>query len=180
MREEILTIEKIQKSGKIALTITTIAKVVAIVAAVLTCLAGVLLIGVRNTVNAGFYKCVEEGILPREEIMTGFEGEMVSRLIQDGYIAETAGVYAITAGVIMICLAVVMHFIGKVFKEIKESYSPFTSNVLKNLKVSFVLITVLSLESSLLIGLVTGFSLWCVYRVFEYGCILQRQSDETL
>lgn len=180
MREENVKIEKIQKSSKIALTITIVAKIFAIAIAVIACLSGILLIGAKDIINEEIEKGVENGVLLQEQLMTGIEGEIGRKLIQDGYFAETAGAYVIAVGAMMICMAVVMHFIGKVFKEMKESYSPFTTNVVKNLKVSFVLITILSLRSSLLIGAVIGFSLWCVLHAFEYGCILQKQSDETL
>lgn len=183
MREENVKIEKIQKSSKIALTITIVAKIFAIAIAVIACLSGILLIGakdiIKDIINEEIENGVESGVLLQEELMTGIEGEIGRQLIQDGYSDEIA-VDLIEVGAMMICMAVMMHFIGKVFKEMKESYSPFTTNVVKNLKVSFVLITILSMWSSLLIGAVIGFSLWCALHVFEYGCILQKQSDETL
>lgn len=48
------------------------------------------------------------------------------------------------------------------------------------MKVAFIMITLFSLESNLLIGITVGFSLWSVVNIFEYGCELQKQSDETL
>ena len=50
----------------------------------------------------------------------------------------------------------------------------------KELKVVFVLIAIFSLKSSLLAGLLVSLALWCVIQIFEYGCELQRESDETL
>lgn len=180
MREENMRIEKIQKSSKAALTITTIAKIFAITMAVILCLCGFLMIGLKGILNEAISYGIESGQLQPEEFSFAYEGMIGQKLIEEGYIAESAGAYMLAMGAMMICLAVVMHFIGKVFKEMKESYSPFRAEIVKSLKVSFVLITILSLKSSLLIGAVIGFSLWCVLNVFEYGCELQKQSDETL
>lgn len=94
--------------------------------------------------------------------------------------AVTLAVYLMVLGIILICFAVVSHFLGKVFAEIKESYTPFRPEIVRNLKVVFVLVTVLTLRSSLLIGAIVGFSFWCMFQIFEYGCELQKQSDETL
>lgn len=181
MREENVKIVKIQKSSKAALTITTIVKIFAIAMAVVACLCGFLIIGLRETVNKEFTERLTSGQIQSEGIIIMMlDGEIRQEIIQEDDMAKAIGVHVITVGVMMICLAVVMHFISKVFKEMKESYSPFKPEIIKSLKISFILITILSLSSSLLIGAVIGFSLWCVLHVFEYGCELQRQSDETL
>ena len=180
MNENNVKIVNIQKSSKAAYTISNIAKIFAIAMAVLTFLVGAILIGMRGKFNEEFYREIESGKILPEEFFTGLDSKLAADLMLDGYFAEAAGAYVIVVCAIMICLAIVMHFIGKVFREIKDSYSPFRPEIVKSLKIAFVLITILSLRSSLLIGAVIGFSLWCVVHIFEYGCELQKQSDETL
>ena len=103
----------------------------------------------------------------------------------EGKLAESEmgivlGTYILTIGIVSICMAVVLHFVSKVFKDFCKSYSPFQPGIIKNLKITFVLLTVFVLKSSLLIGAIVGLAAWCVINIFEYGCELQKQSDETL
>lgn len=180
MGENDVKIKKIQKSSKAALTITGFAKIFAIVMAVILMLTGFLLIGIKEFINEEFAKDIESGEILSEEFFKGIESVNARESMLNGHMAETSAGYAFAGSGIMIYLAVIMYFMGKVFKEIRESYSPFRPKIVKNLKVIFVLITLISLRSSLLIGAVIGFSLWCVLNIFEYGCELQKQSDETL
>jgi len=181
MSESNLKIEKIQKSSNVAAVLARIAKIFAIVMSVLLLIVSVVIIGLKEYVNQEFQTAFESGIISKEEINSYTSNyEMLLTLVEDGNIAVTLGTYLITVSVMLICLAVIMHFVGKLFQGIRESYSPFKPEIVKNLKVAFVLITLLCLSNSLLIGVVIGFSLWCVIHIFEYGCELQRQSDETL
>lgn len=182
MSESNLKIEKIQKSSKIAQTVTNILKIFCIVCAVIAVLTGCIIIGLRNPINNELQKAVESGALDEEEILSMGDGDAIifQNLLEDGYIAETLGAYVITVGVIVICMAVVLHFVSRVFKDFRESYTPFTPGVLKNLKITFVLLTIFTLRSSLGIGIIVGLASWCVINIFEYGCELQKQSDETL
>ena len=81
---------------------------------------------------------------------------------------------------VLVCFTVVLHFVGKVFKTFQESYSPFQPKVIRNLRITFILLTLYTLSTSLGIGLIVGLASWCVLNIFEYGCELQKQSDETL
>lgn len=108
------------------------------------------------------------------------EETMLKSLLEQDNFAMVIGLELLVAGAMLICFVVVVHFVGKVFKEMKESYSPFQPSIIKSLKVVFVLVTLLALSSSLATGLIVGLALWCVIHIFEYGCELQRQSDETL
>lgn len=178
-------IEKIQKSSNAALVVAKIVRIFAIVMAVILFLAGAVFIGMSDFLNKEFAKAVKAGALLDGELEIGMAGMagavdlLIQRILPDN-IAVSLGIDMFVMGVIMVILAVLMYFVGRVFKDMKEGYSPFQPSIIKNMKIAFVIITVLSLDSSLLIGALIGFSLWCVINVFEYGCELQRQSDETL
>ena len=181
-----LKVQKIQKSSRIALKAARAVKVILIVAAVLALSTGAMMIAFQDPINREVEKAVSRGDFTREEIMprledsAGFEMHLVAHLTRDGYFSEVLGTYLFTIGIMLGLFAVVMHFIGKVFQEIQVSYSPFQPGIVKSVKVAFIMITLFSLESNLLIGITVGFSLWSVVNIFEYGCELQKQSDETL
>ena len=171
-------IDKIQKSSNAALIVARICKIFCIVIATIVFVVGILCFG---SLNEELNKALQVGESMPDITDTGMFFGFGNQLAQqwDNY-AVTLGIYLITVGVIMVILAVLMHFITKIFKDIKEGYSPFQLSIVKNMKIAFVIITLLSLNNSLLIGALIGFSLWCVIYIFEYGCELQKQSDETL
>lgn len=105
---------------------------------------------------------------------------MVQHLAEDGQIALAIGLFLTETGVLLVFMVVVLHFVGKVFKEFQENYSPFQPKIIKNLRITFILLTLYTLSSSGGIGLIVGLASWCVLNIFEYGCELQKQSDETL
>lgn len=182
MSEGNLKIEKIQKSSKAALLVTNILKILCIVCAAVAILAGCIIIGARTRVNNGLGQAMEMGAFSAEELLDLGDGKTIvlQSLIEDGCFAEVLGVYAITTGIAIICMAIVLHFVGKVFKNFMESYTPFAPAILKNLKIVFILLTLFTLRSSVGIGIIVGLASWCVINIFEYGCELQKQSDETL
>lgn len=180
MNESNLKIEKIQKSSKAALMVTNIIKVFLIVATVILLIMGFIMIGGQDFFNSIFAKAMEVGAFTMEEFEWDFEGQMLQHMVSDGQIALALGLYLIEMGVVMLCLVVVLHFVGKIFKTFQESYSPFQPKVIKNLRITLILLTLYMLPTSLGIGLIAGLASWCVLNIFEYGCELQKQSDETL
>ena len=173
--------DKIRKSSNAALIIANICKIFCIAMGTLAFITGVMLVGFNERFNEELSKALQAGeSMPELDdmgMLLGFGNKLISQ--SDNY-GITLGVHLITVGVILAILAVLMHYISKVFKGIKDGYSPFQLSIVKNMKVAFVIITLLSLNNSLLIGALIGFSLWCAIYIFEYGCELQKQSDETL
>ena len=94
--------------------------------------------------------------------------------------SEVVSGYMLAAGGMLAAMAVMLHFIGRIFRDFRESYSPFQPGLVKELKIVFVLIAVFSFKTSLLVGFLVSLALWCVIQIFDYGCELQRESDETL
>lgn len=185
MSENHQKIEKIKKSSKTALTVINIAKIFSMMCAVIAVVAGCMVIGMRTQVGSEFKTAIDEGAIVREDVMNfaklgvDYEKFMEGKLA-DSEVGIVLGTYILTIGVMLICMTVVLHFVGKVFKDFCKSYSPFQPDIIKNLKITFVLLTVFVLKSSLLIGAIVGLAAWCVINIFEYGCELQKQSDETL
>ena len=176
-----LKIERIQKSSRAAFIVTNVIKILLIVCSGISIVAGCMVIGFRSIINSALTKesvitdLLEEDIRPSLALRN-----LGGSLIGNGQFAEATGVYMIVLGIILGCMAVVLHFVSKVFRDFMLSYSPFQTQIVKNLKIAFILITVFVLQSSLGYGLLIGLASWCVINIFEYGCELQRQSDETL
>lgn len=61
-----------------------------------------------------------------------------------------------------------------------NAYSPFLPETVKDLKIIFVLVTLLILKNSIGLGMISGFIFWGIIQLYEYGCELQNQADETL
>lgn len=180
MNENNLKIKKIQKSSKAAFTVTNIVKIFLIVAAVILLITGFIMIGRQEFFNASFDAALRYGEFTVEEFDWAFEGQMLQHMMEDGQIALALGLYLTEMGVVLVYFTVVLHFVGKVFKIFQESYSPFQPKVIRNLRITFILLTLYTLSTSLGIGLIAGLASWCVLNIFEYGCELQKQSDETL
>lgn len=154
--------EKIQKSSNAALIAARICKIFCIVAATIVFVTGILLVGSLNDyLNEELSKARQAGeAMPEFDdmgILLGLGSQLASQ--SDNY-GTALGIYLITVGVSLAVLAVLMHYIGKIFQDIKEGYSPFRQSIIKNMKIAFVIITLLSLNNSLLIGVLIGFSLW--------------------
>ncbi|MCR4933009.1 MAG: hypothetical protein K6A29_02340 [Lachnospiraceae bacterium] len=83
---------------------------------------------------------------------------------------------AVVAGVFAFALAK----LRKAFVTIKESESPFSETVLKQIKTAAIITTILVALSSVGIAVCVALSLWCLCSIFNYGIELQKNDDETL
>lgn len=87
----------------------------------------------------------------------------------------------IFAAIMSAAAAVVWWLIERIFKEIKESDSPFTESILKKLKVVFIIISILPLfTNGVGAAIVTALICWAIYCIIDYGYALQNEVDETL
>jgi len=106
----------------------------------------------------------------------GFE-----KLLPPDNYALGIGITCLFATLAVVFVVVILAFIKKIFTIIKEENSPFSDKCLKTIKTSFIVITAATLlGGSLGITLMTGFILFCIHSVFEYGAALQAEIDETL
>ena len=77
--------------------------------------------------------------------------------------------------------AVIWWLIEGIFKEIKESESPFTESILKKLRIVFIVVSIFAfLMSGFWAGAITALLCWAVYCIIDYGYALQSEVDETL
>jgi hypothetical protein len=78
-----------------------------------------------------------------------------------------------------------------IFKDIHVDSSPFEMKHVKRIKrvaILYLIISLIHFETSVasimislnLVGIVGALMFWCIALIFEYGCALQKESDETL
>jgi len=78
-----------------------------------------------------------------------------------------------------------------IFKDIDVDSSPFEMKQVKRIKrvaILYLIISLINLQISAtsivislnLVGIVGALMFWCIALIFEYGCALQKESDETL
>ncbi len=107
-------------------------------------------------------------------------GYLTAKLAGEGRIIDACIVFLIFGVQFLLMLTVIMHFIARIFNKIYNDYSPFLPEIVKDLKVVSVLFTLLILQGSIGFGIIAGFIFWGIIQLYEYGCELQNQVDETL
>lgn len=90
------------------------------------------------------------------------------------------GVETLAAAINFAVFALVCHYIRKVFVLLRDNENPFDVSMLKPLKIMFVLITILIIFKNLIIGIIVGGLLACLYFIYLYGCCMQEEDDHTL
>ena len=70
--------------------------------------------------------------------------------------------------------------IQKVFKIIAETEKPFNEACLKELRKMVIYVTIREFLGSAINGVLSGFALYCMLKIYEYGCQLQVESDDTV
>ena len=107
-------------------------------------------------------------------------GLVAEKLAREGKIAEAAIVFLLSAALLTLIITILMHFIVRIFQRICDDYSPFLPKNIKDLKAVSLLATLLILQSSIGLGVIAAFIFWGITQLYEYGCELQNQADETL
>lgn len=94
----------------------------------------------------------------------------------------TIAIYTTVGFIVLLLTGIAISNMGKIFKEMAECDSPFSSNIAKRAKKIFILLLVVVLlgSGSLLAAFIFALCFWCFYSIFLYGRTLQDQVDETL
>lgn len=97
---------------------------------------------------------------------------------------DYAGITAIgcAIGAFFCAVATVFfEFLRNIFTTLKESDTPFNEVMLRKIKISGIVLAVAAfLASGVGACAIVALVVWCIYCVFDYGCSLQKESDETL
>lgn len=186
--------EKVKKVSKTILTILKVVKILTIIG-IVCCSIGMIC----SFVSIAFLDEMKEWIVLNQDAaqkiqITINSGSNIVQIKENislydaytkGYVsAKTFLFFAgeCFGGLVSTSITLVLSiFISKIFKGIMEKESPFDASLEKDLKVSFIAITILVLfNSDFLIAVIVGLSLLCFYYLYKYGVSLQKESDETL
>lgn len=74
----------------------------------------------------------------------------------------------------------VLKLLKPLFDSISNSESPYTYDILKKLKISFVLVTIMVFLESAFLALIVAGILACIYFIYAYGVKMQEDEDMML
>ena len=84
------------------------------------------------------------------------------------------------ATITLLVLIFLMRYIRTTFDLIGSGETPFSAEVIKNMRIVAILLTVIMLPNSVVGAAIVALSMWALMAIFEYGATLQTESDETL
>lgn len=183
MNQEMSKLENVRKSCKTALTVIRILSILIMVAMVVCFVCAIAFFAAAPTIDAMMAQNpdVAAGFSSNFSVMGLNMTYRFDDLFNKGMYAYPIGVTTLIGGLTTLFVLIVFKFVGKILKSILETESPFSDVVLKRLKSSFILITVLiGVGNGLGVAAFLGMFLWCIYTIFQYGAQLQNQADETL
>lgn len=182
------TKEKIKQVGNTVLKVAKVAKILTIIGIISCAVAGslfsVILISDRLPQIWEDHPGITEKITIHEEHAFGLiriKTEVTDYDMEDlnDYMLDIA-IECFIFVIMGILLVIVLDEVTKTFRMMAESDSPFNEQLLKRLKPIFILITVICAFEGIILALVVGAVLKCLYEIFKYGCELQMEADETL
>ena len=91
-----------------------------------------------------------------------------------------AGVNCFFAALLVALTLTAIIFLRNAFIAVETSDTPFTEEVLKKIKIAGIIVTVITCTASIGVAAIVGLTFWCIYCIFDYGTVLQKESDETL
>ena len=203
MNEENIKLARIQKSSKVAHTVSKIFFVLCMVATVICLITGlVLILGRKN-----FDPKLIEGLASSQKSATLNVGSIQFATIEDGdfKVAESMkwtsdvpaleqffrdnddspsliiGFYLLAMTLLVGLLTFCFHMISSIFALILKEGNPFTDKVIKKVLITMIIVSVILLSTQGAgLGILSGLITWVVYTIMDYGRTLKIQSDETL
>ena len=161
--------EKIKKFSKVIYILLRIAFVVFIVIASLELLAWILTLAeVQPIFKLGSVE-VHLPVLEFSDNVAGFPF-VKDILAQMGVLEEI-----IRTIFVIVVVAIAMRLFGT----LKDNGTPFRKDVVKHLKRLAITLLVLGGVTGV-VGFLAAGIVWVLYLIFDYGCILQNESDTTL
>ncbi|MCR5094025.1 MAG: hypothetical protein K6B72_08635 [Lachnospiraceae bacterium] len=191
-------IERIKKSCRVGKIICRILMILCMVGTV-ACIAGAILVAVGGDqlARTGHTSLISNNgeSMSIDELNAAINAELEQNALEERI--SIAGLSALIprdmsafvklsiicgAGAVITALFVLAFWLfGQVFDIVLKEESPFTEIVMKKFRFNFILLSVLiAISLGLGAGLIVGFFFWCIYNIFDYGCVLQAESDETL
>lgn len=175
-------IANIKKSADTTAKVVNVFAILMRVVAVMTFVAAIIIFCYSKQIDG--YISATDG---HWELSTGTTTQIISR--QGASFVETfnfmnfstwAACNALYASVMAVAISVALSILRKTFIAVKESETPFNEDVLKKMRATGIIVSILVILSSVGIGVCVALSFWCLYSIFSYGIELQKNEDETL
>ncbi len=176
-------LEKIRKSAGVTSTVLNVIKTILIVGMVMAVVAGISVMCLRTgdegkTVEVFGKKITVHNMVSVGDLSVESFDFLDMFRIEDPFVL--AGVNCFVAAVLIALVLVAVIVLRRTFTAIQKSDTPFKPEILRSIKLTGILVTVIVLTSSIGIAAVVGLAFWCVYTIFDYGIELQTDADETL
>ena len=182
MNEQMKKLEAVKSRCNTLAKVVGIVEKIFIVITIIVAVIGLVFIIGRNKLNPALEEGISHGYVDYDmSVRVGNVLGIDNITPQIGDYAFGIGITCLFSALAVACVVIVLAFIKKIFTVIKEENSPFSEKCLKTIKISFIIITVATLLGrSIGVTVMTGFVLFCIYSIFEYGAALQTEIDETL
>jgi len=110
-----------------------------------------------------------------------FIHEVMNEITTELNISDTTiAVAFVLAGLMATLIAIALYYAGKMFKDLRNSHTPFKAEYAKAMKIVSIIVLVAGLITFSLATICIAILLYCFAQVFEYGVELQQVADETL
>ncbi|MBP5553809.1 MAG: hypothetical protein J6X94_02950 [Lachnospiraceae bacterium] len=182
MTEQMKKLEAVKNRCNTTSKVVGVIEVICTIFAVIIGSIALIFIFGANSLNSAIEEGINQGYFNYETFFNAGGVMGIRSLIPDnGNYAFGIGITSLFATLAIVTVIIILAFIRKIFTIIREENSPFSERCLKTIRIGFIVMTAATLLSrSVGATLITGFILFCIYSVFEYGAALQTEIDETL
>ena len=185
MNEQNIKLEIIKKRCNTSAKVIRILQIFAIIGIIASLIGAICCFTMKDTINKGVAESVASGKTKIEnvKISNGLLDFTVNyeEFYKEGNYATPITINCAIAAVITSVVYYLLSLFKKIFENLVKEDNPFSDKILNNLKICFIIITVvLALFVGLCPGVIAGLLGWCIYSIFEYGRVLQIEVDETL
>ena len=187
--------EKINKFSRGVVGISKVGKICAIIG-IVGCAIALIFLAIAAFAYDPFVEYVRANpdTIGNIEINLGEKGNLIlvvfdkitlGELIEHKELMMTtlgdAAIECVEGLVSCIITLILMNFIKGMFEKLEKSESPFNTDLNKDLKKSFIALTLLVLiNASWIVAAIVGLTLVIVYYLYQYGTSLQKDVDETI
>lgn len=182
MENQEIILQKIKKNSKATSVVISIAMIICIVAATLTSVSSVVILTNMSAFEKNFEDIdMDLHLTPAPTMESSVPA--IQEYFDTHYYPITYSVLGqlLVGTVTLIVAIIVLAIFKKIFKIISDNDTPFTPEILKYFRFSFIALAIVVVFSTgVLPGAIAGLLLYCIYNIFSYGCELQKLSDETL
>ena len=132
--------------------------------------------------------------IKKEGYMDYFIADMWGRISEDyrnmGFITKLLylnlpdpvfkGVFLLRGFIEVVLMLVITVKTYGIFSKMTTTESPFDYHNIKTIRSILIIEIIMACLDNPIRGFSTGLLTWCLFKLFEYGCILQKESDDTV